>query len=318
MNGDTYDYRFGQKNNWRRTIWNRIVERLSGKVKDALVLYLPGREDLDRQIAIEKGFNPNNMICVDKDAALVRCFRKQGKLAIHGDIVDVVEQWSGKTYPDVIFADLCCGFTRSAIKLGVLLTYRFPMTVFAVNMMRGREAYTGDAALLKKYFVGRHRAQCLFGIWRGNVLEGICHGHSSWAGDDSLPTIENCDPVSQCPHCAYNPTLITREESTPWWMANHWLDNLSHTTVRPYFAEYKSTSGQVFDSAVWVNLNWRASRAYQLLRSAKLLKVEERIHARAEAFCEKIGTCSAADPKHPIARKIVALRAVMTQRANKG
>lgn len=46
------NYKFGTKNNWRRTIWNEIDSRLDKNEKDLIVLGLFGEQDLDRKIAM--------------------------------------------------------------------------------------------------------------------------------------------------------------------------------------------------------------------------------------------------------------------------
>ena len=39
-------YKFGNKNNWRRWQWNKIMERLNKPPKDAVVVYLIGPCDI--------------------------------------------------------------------------------------------------------------------------------------------------------------------------------------------------------------------------------------------------------------------------------
>lgn len=65
MNTGIENYNFDEKNKWRIWNWNRIRERLTCKPRDALVLYLAGPQDLDRAVAMRKGFDPLNMIAVE-------------------------------------------------------------------------------------------------------------------------------------------------------------------------------------------------------------------------------------------------------------
>jgi hypothetical protein len=75
------NYKFGTKANWRRWQWNRIVERLAVPVRDAVVVYLAGPEDLDRPVALSKGFRPDNLIAVDRDGDVVKQLRMNGTLS---------------------------------------------------------------------------------------------------------------------------------------------------------------------------------------------------------------------------------------------
>ena len=43
------NYKFGRKNNWRRWAWNKAKDRLSVPVKDAVVLYLPSKQNIDQK-----------------------------------------------------------------------------------------------------------------------------------------------------------------------------------------------------------------------------------------------------------------------------
>ena len=74
------NYKNGRKNNWRRTVFNQVSARVSAR--DAIVVYLPGPQDLDRQVLCEKGFSPNNLIAVDKDRNVVASLRSKNKVAI--------------------------------------------------------------------------------------------------------------------------------------------------------------------------------------------------------------------------------------------
>jgi hypothetical protein len=53
--GATRDYDVGPKNHWRRTIWNEILRRTAGQEKEKLILFLAGPQDLDRNVALQKG-----------------------------------------------------------------------------------------------------------------------------------------------------------------------------------------------------------------------------------------------------------------------
>lgn len=102
-------YKFGIKNNWRRQIWNEISSRIKVPKKEAIVVYLAGKEDLDRKVAIEKGFKPYNLIAIDRDKDVIDHLKSRGVLAIQGDLFDVIKGFCGNI--DVLVADMCCGVT---------------------------------------------------------------------------------------------------------------------------------------------------------------------------------------------------------------
>lgn len=146
------EYKFGTKNNWRRWAWNNIKSRLTVPVKDAVCLYLGASDDYDREIALAKGFSPNNLILVDKSAAIVANARKAGKLAIHGDLISVVQSWPVGLPLHVVFGDFCGGVSnRIAVRISSGFSV-FPQTrqcVFAFNFLAGRER--GAMGLIERF-----------------------------------------------------------------------------------------------------------------------------------------------------------------------
>jgi len=109
MSGGLESYKFGQKNNWRRWAWNRIARTLlrSGvHPSEAIGIYLPGKQDLDRDVALSKGFLPDNLIPVDMDRSTIESLRKAGRLAIHSKALPVLSSWNCKRVPlNFIHAD---------------------------------------------------------------------------------------------------------------------------------------------------------------------------------------------------------------------
>ena len=79
-------YRYGNKNNWRRWAWNRIAEHCPVPKSEARVLYMPGPEDNDREIAKRHGFSDWNLIGVERDAAVARGLRRGGVIVVPGKI----------------------------------------------------------------------------------------------------------------------------------------------------------------------------------------------------------------------------------------
>jgi hypothetical protein len=157
MKSDGYD--FGPKNNWRRWAWNRICERLSCQRKDAIVVYLAGEEDLDRYIAVSKGFNPNNLIAVDINYNVIKKIKEKGGLAIHGNILNVIQSFYDlNTKIDVLICDFCHGLNKEIDNLAYHLSSpKFARcfndkSVILINMLRGRETKDSEIKNLLSNF----------------------------------------------------------------------------------------------------------------------------------------------------------------------
>lgn len=148
MSGAQHEYKFGNKNNWRRWVWNRIAERTPNR-RDAVVLYLAGARNLDRPIAVDRGFRAVNMIAIERDADAVTALRASGQLAIRGTLNDVARNMPFTRRIAVLNADLTCGATGEVISLAnYLITHpAFAGAVFAFNLLRGRETDERSATL---------------------------------------------------------------------------------------------------------------------------------------------------------------------------
>lgn len=138
--GSSKDYDYGQKNNWRRAIWNEVLRRTAGREKVEPVLYLAGPDDLDRAVAISKGVPNQNLIAIDRDVSNVLAVRDRQSPAVSGDVIDVLGSWPDKTPACAVFLDFCSGLEAGT--WGVYdLFERKPLrnAVVAVNFMRGRD-----------------------------------------------------------------------------------------------------------------------------------------------------------------------------------
>lgn len=143
--GHEKQYKFGAKNQWRRTIWNLIDDRLRVHRSKAIVLYLAGEADLDREILIRKGFDSRNLIAVERNVDVVASLRARGILTIQGDFFGVVKAWKSKLPIDVVYGDFCCGLSAEVIGNCWALPFlpALRSSVFAFNLQRGRDA-TGN------------------------------------------------------------------------------------------------------------------------------------------------------------------------------
>lgn len=144
-NGANKNYDNGRKNNWRRWEWNRIVDFLVTPPREAVVLYLAGKDDLDRQIALSRGFRNDNLIAVDRDARIVNSLRASGSLAIKGDIFSAAIEWPLDKQVNVVIPDLCSGWdlkTHTGLVACMIIT---APEVVSLNFLRGRDKQVSHA-----------------------------------------------------------------------------------------------------------------------------------------------------------------------------
>jgi hypothetical protein len=117
------------------------------------VLYLADKNDLDRSVALSKGFKNENLIAVNWNEEICRSIRASGNPAICGDLSAIVYAWDYTIHPPlgVIVADLMCGLNARAMEfLGACLSLSLPLwPCISVNLLRGRDAESNQ-----------HRALC--------------------------------------------------------------------------------------------------------------------------------------------------------------
>jgi hypothetical protein len=141
------NYNFTQKRQWRRRIWNEAVVRLrkrGTKVTHAKCLYLPGPDDYDREIAVDKGFLPQNLFAVEVDPRRVQKLRQKGVNVINADFMEALNAWPRRPPLDFVFADLCGGINKNVFRLIDALLSSGGIwiggAVVAVNLLRGRDS----------------------------------------------------------------------------------------------------------------------------------------------------------------------------------
>jgi hypothetical protein len=251
------NYKFGTKNNWRRITWNRIIERLHVPARDAVVVYLAGESDLDRQEAKRRGFRDNNLIPVERDKNVCKKLRDKKILCVHGDIIQALDGWPIDRRVDVVLCDLVSGLEDKYIHaMNRWMNYReaFSTTVFCFNFQRGRE-HNGKA--IKSIVSGRggcsesdaeifnkHRGMFFYVAAFHNFCfaQGVrCNSTGRVLDQKSFPDVEE----------------FFRNASAPW------------------FEHYYSTAGNlVFDSVVMRN-------PYQfLMKNQKFNEIEERKYCK--------------------------------------
>jgi hypothetical protein len=229
------EYKFGTKNNWRRWAWNAIRERLVVPPRQAVVAYLGAATDLDREIARSKGFDDRNLIFIDRDAEVVSAARKRGRLAIQGDFTQAIREWPKSLPLHAVFGDFCCGLERRfvySLAYGMTVWPQCRRSVFAFNFLRGRDpsSNTIRQVLAEDPYAHKHR-----GIHAALQFSfGVCVASSGTQGVSGYG-------ISIRPGF----TEIVKQAAASG-ESNHVIE-----TMMSAFNEYKSTSGQVFDSAIW-------------------------------------------------------------------
>lgn len=145
MKGASKDYKFGQKNNWRRTIWNEILRRTNGREQTELIVYLAGPDDHDRRIATQKGVPDQNLIAIDRAKPNVDAIRESRHPVVHGELVDILGSWPRHRPVCAVLMDFCSGFEQPTVDAYDLLERRpFRDAVVMVNMQRGRDVYSNS------------------------------------------------------------------------------------------------------------------------------------------------------------------------------
>jgi len=278
-NGESLNYKFGTKNHWRRTIWNRIVERLFVPAKDAVVLYLAGEQDLDRTIAVAKGFQSHNLIAIDRSKRVVKMLRNNGTLALHGNLIEVIGEWQNLKV-DVVFADCCSGVSPEvaflAIKLGTAESFKD--SVLAFNLMRGRDYWKGFSDQDGSW-IGKHRGLWIAGLNAGSfqaVVPGIA--------------------------AAIEYQALRGRSIAEWATERAMATPLS----------YKSKSGQIFDSVVWRNCSmWEFLRDQETFFQIECARNGIAFSGTdVQAFVDRR---QKTDTSKPITRQIAAIKATRTR-----
>lgn len=222
MSGAEMNYKFGNKNNWRRTVWNRIRERLEVPPREAVVLYLAGEKDLDREVAVRHGFRMQNLIAIESDDDVAKQLRADGVLTVNDDLHRVLASWPKRKSVDVVVADLCCGLTRSTMSsFFTCLGHRaFNRATVMFNLLRGRESEEGAKELLSRLQLALAQETSEF-KHRGLMLVRLLI-------DLFNKQLNGMDPI----------------------VANAAYERY-RTAISPWICSYRSTKSQTFDTVVF-------------------------------------------------------------------
>lgn len=213
------------KNNWRGQVWNELSERVPVHPSQAVVIYLAGREDLDRPCAIKRGFHGNNLIAVETDPEVCKLLRKRGTLTIKRSLLEVIQNWPDHTPISAIIADFYNGFTDEnvgAIFQAIDSKSVLGGAAIVCNMLRGREANNPycktseyNRNRRKTHHASKHRGKQLFSeVWGMALL--------------TTNTIEqlNAFGYTQCINAAANETDVV---FTSYPSGTQWFDGCIFT-----------------------------------------------------------------------------------------
>lgn len=137
---DATNYKNGRKNNWRNWQWNCARQYIANP-SEAIVLYLPGSTDLDRPVAIRKGFKEANLIAIERDTEVTKLLRAKGVTTINDDLLKVINAWPSDIKVGLVIADMVTGLDLEATALIApwIGSPPFWHSVLSLNAMRGRE-----------------------------------------------------------------------------------------------------------------------------------------------------------------------------------
>lgn len=137
------DYDFGAKNHWRRTQWNFFAKHCrQNKValRSAFGIYLCDADDIDRSIAINKGFSSENLIGINWDDGTCKNLRSGG-FAVGGDLGWQILSWENPKI-DFVSADFSGGLRNSQKRFIESLAQTRGLNTHcavSINLLRGRD-----------------------------------------------------------------------------------------------------------------------------------------------------------------------------------
>lgn len=137
-------------------MWNALEELHAGNFSDGVVLYLPGEWDLDRRHALRKGVRPENLIAVERSAAVTAKLRARGVNCINSNLAAVLESWPSSTPLVSVLADFQGYMSDNIVYCAMAWAVSpalAPRASMLLNIQRGREA-AGTAYFqdVRKYF----------------------------------------------------------------------------------------------------------------------------------------------------------------------
>lgn len=246
-----------RKNHWRRWQWNRITERIeqnNKKTKDAVVLYLAGKDNADLLEAERRGFDKRNMIAVDLDDKVINHLRRDGITCFKSKLSDAIFAWKGDPKIDVIIADFCSGIMQEQFLFAYSLLLSSGLyhrkTVVSVNLQRGRDKCFSDT----------------YRVWR----DQLCVDVTKHRGVGFINLLFDIF------------LKISKEKHTVEKYIE--TNNMFKRWVNPVFNEYKSGKQLTFDSCVFSACNLVDSGRVKNVVNYQMLSNTIRLISAAKAI----------------------------------
>lgn len=185
-------YDFGNKRQYRRTIWSRFRKHCVGRLHLAQALLMPSLEGDEIDVALNKGFREENLHVVDRNPAIVATLkRRYPKIQTYGvELERAVARMADRGVTlDVANLDLCGQVSLPLLQAVDAVAHDGAMNpggLVAVTMLRGREsglagvsmaAHVRDWSTVQRNADPVLSALTLQDCWRlGKVQRALCAG----------------------------------------------------------------------------------------------------------------------------------------------
>lgn len=288
LKGSEKDYRFGQKNNWRRTAWNQVVER-SKHNGGRVVLYLPGPDDLDREVAKSKGINDQDLIAIDRDVDNAEAMRLKRVPVLNAEAEEVLNAWPDDVPVRAVMLDMFRGIgIDSAVWIyeALYLKKCFSRSVVMLNLQRGRDVESNQFREIIDIDPAAYERACVRNIHARHVSDLSVSRLNRAVMELNLRLLCHADHILKMTHRHGDPGLVALEL---WRRA------------APCFYSYKS-GHLVFDSVVFNNIGMSS-----VLTEAYPGQLKEYI-------AQAMGIIRAERTSQSVTRSIAAMLAIRTRR----
>ena len=151
--GQSIDYDFGNKRQYRRAVWNMFSQAVGpGRASETRALLMPGISGDEIAYALAKGFRLGNLVALDKNPAVAATIRRRWPGL--GDVIGLPVSRAYERLSKPVYCanlDLCAPISRSLLDEIAVFARQAPLSghpVVAVTMLRGREPPTMHRAAL--------------------------------------------------------------------------------------------------------------------------------------------------------------------------
>lgn len=202
-------------------MWNIIRDRVPVHPRDAVVLYLAGEQDLDRPIALSKGFSSHNLIAVEREPDILELLRSRGVLTVFGELEPVIGSWPESVGISCVFGDFMCGLTVGVENCAMAATaspavLKNAQLVF--NMLRGRERdnqWTWAERIAREAGMNSNGPHCMH---RGKQLVATFLVESATAlTKKETPSIEELAVALDKIYAIFKPTFSSYPSGPQWF-----------------------------------------------------------------------------------------------------